>query len=540
MRFGNASPLIAGLVFASFPVLAGQGIVDQFPPANNSFSAINTPAALTTPQTTNHSPLGSTVRELLQQNQTLLNSKPVSIGVDALATAGTVTVDNLGKLNVSNLGKLNSAAPILQKLGTAADLASVVNAYQTNGVNGAFDKSFEVGFVKLAGKAGSAFGPAGYAAASVTAQASFSLGTAIAPYVDNKLGISDTLVKQFPSLFVPAPTGTGGSGKLVNPNNFVAASFTTAPKFTGQGGQIGNPLVTANGSNISGTTASRLPSNTSNTSSAFAANSGTTGPVLKLATGSSPITGLGASQEGNSPLQNVSPSPGGSPSARLTNSQPTSSNIRGVAASHSSSISTSVQTTTPSRITTTPPSTPRLSSGTPQPSTTNIRTSNAVSGAASTAASSAASKAASSAASRTASTAASSAAGRAASGAASNAASRAASSSASNAASRAAANAASNAAANAASRVRIPSDIRLKQDIVPLERTHDGLQLYRYRYLGSDTVYVGVMAQEVAQRLPDAVTRGAHGYLQVDYRQLGVEFLTLDQWNARQAAPTLN
>jgi hypothetical protein len=88
--------------------------------------------------------------------------------------------------------------------------------------------------------------------------------------------------------------------------------------------------------------------------------------------------------------------------------------------------------------------------------------------------------------------------------------------------------------------VRIPSDIRLKQDIVPLERTRDGLQLYRYRYLGSDAVYVGVMAQEVAQRLPAAVTRGAQGYLQVDYRQLGVEFLTLDQWTARRAVPAPN
>lgn len=250
---------------------------------------------------------------------------------------------------------------------------------------------------------------------------------------------------------------------------------------------------------------------------------------------------------------------------RLTNTPTTSSNISGVAGSGSSSISTSVQTTTPSRITSTPSATPHSSTGTPQSPTAAIRSTSGASGAASnaassaagktaastasrtastgasTAASSAASKAASSAASRTASTAASSAAssaaGRAASGAASNAASRAASSAASNAASRAAANAASNAAANAASRIRIPSDIRLKQDIVPLDRTHDGLQLYRYRYLGSDTVYVGVMAQEVARRLPNAVTRGAHGYLQVDYQQLGVEFLTFDQWTARQAVP---
>ena len=34
-----------------------------------------------------------------------------------------------------------------------------------------------------------------------------------------------------------------------------------------------------------------------------------------------------------------------------------------------------------------------------------------------------------------------------------------------------------------------------------------GLGLYSYRYLWSDTVYVGVMAQEVALIHPDAVVR---------------------------------
>lgn len=40
------------------------------------------------------------------------------------------------------------------------------------------------------------------------------------------------------------------------------------------------------------------------------------------------------------------------------------------------------------------------------------------------------------------------------------------------------------------------SDIRLKQDIVPVMRLSIGLELYRFRYKGSDhTTYVGVMAQ---------------------------------------------
>ena len=42
------------------------------------------------------------------------------------------------------------------------------------------------------------------------------------------------------------------------------------------------------------------------------------------------------------------------------------------------------------------------------------------------------------------------------------------------------------------------SDIRLKRDVALVGRLDNGLGLYRYRYLWSDTVYVGVMAQEVA------------------------------------------
>jgi hypothetical protein len=48
------------------------------------------------------------------------------------------------------------------------------------------------------------------------------------------------------------------------------------------------------------------------------------------------------------------------------------------------------------------------------------------------------------------------------------------------------------------------------------------------------------MAQEVAQRVPSAVVRGVDGYLQVDYGQLGIEFLTFDEWTARNAGQTLN
>ncbi|OPY97114.1 hypothetical protein A5906_37320 [Bradyrhizobium sacchari] len=160
--------------------------------------------------------------------------------------------------------------------------------------------------------------------------------------------------------------------------------------------------------------------------------------------------------------------------------------------------------------------------------------SNVVGNVVSNAVSTAVSNAASSAASRAASQAASAAAGRAASSAASSAASNAAGRSVSNAASSAASRAASAAASNAASRVTIPSDVRLKEDITALGRTGDGLQLYRYRYKGDATFYVGVMAQEVARQAPAAVSTGVDGFLRVDYGLLGLDFLTYREWMRRQ------
>jgi|SRR6516225_2024537 len=75
------------------------------------------------------------------------------------------------------------------------------------------------------------------------------------------------------------------------------------------------------------------------------------------------------------------------------------------------------------------------------------------------------------------------------------------------------------------------SDIRLKRDIAQVGE-HNGINLYRFRYLWSDTTYVGVMAQEVAAVKPDAVSRGADGYLRVHYERLGLRLQTLDQWAA--------
>jgi hypothetical protein len=75
-------------------------------------------------------------------------------------------------------------------------------------------------------------------------------------------------------------------------------------------------------------------------------------------------------------------------------------------------------------------------------------------------------------------------------------------------------------------------DIRLKRDVAQVSRVAVGIDLYRYRYLWSDTIHVGVMAQEVAAVMPEAVRRGVDGYLRVDYARLGLRVRTWDQWVA--------
>ena len=81
-----------------------------------------------------------------------------------------------------------------------------------------------------------------------------------------------------------------------------------------------------------------------------------------------------------------------------------------------------------------------------------------------------------------------------------------------------------------------PSDVRLKRDIEPLRRLDNGLTQYRYRYLWSDTAYVGVMAQDVSKVVPDAVIQAPDGYLRVLYVRLGLKMQTWQSWLAAQSS----
>lgn len=66
----------------------------------------------------------------------------------------------------------------------------------------------------------------------------------------------------------------------------------------------------------------------------------------------------------------------------------------------------------------------------------------------------------------------------------------------------------------------VPSDRRLKEDIKKVGKTDEGLNIYTYKYKGLPTkTFMGVMAQDVQKRNPDAVeSRG--GLLAVDYSKV--------------------
>lgn len=67
------------------------------------------------------------------------------------------------------------------------------------------------------------------------------------------------------------------------------------------------------------------------------------------------------------------------------------------------------------------------------------------------------------------------------------------------------------------------SDRRLKKDVTRIAMHPAGFGIYRFKYLWSDTEYVGVMAQEVLKAMPEAVARGDDGFLRVDYAAIGMQ-----------------
>lgn len=74
------------------------------------------------------------------------------------------------------------------------------------------------------------------------------------------------------------------------------------------------------------------------------------------------------------------------------------------------------------------------------------------------------------------------------------------------------------------------SDERLKTNVVFLYRKN-GYKIYEFEYtkdapdgLGDGQRYRGVMAQEVLEKNPEAVTKMPNGYYAVKYAHIGIEF----------------
>ena len=72
------------------------------------------------------------------------------------------------------------------------------------------------------------------------------------------------------------------------------------------------------------------------------------------------------------------------------------------------------------------------------------------------------------------------------------------------------------------------SDIRTKENIVPVGFLPNGLPVYEYEYkqefkdnpLAGHGKFIGVMAQEVEQIMPEAVITLSNGYKAVNYGAL--------------------
>ena len=61
------------------------------------------------------------------------------------------------------------------------------------------------------------------------------------------------------------------------------------------------------------------------------------------------------------------------------------------------------------------------------------------------------------------------------------------------------------------------SDARIKDNIRPVGLLYNGLPVYAFNFKGGSPTTIGLLAQDVAKVMPQAVSRGPHGLLQVNY-----------------------
>jgi hypothetical protein len=74
----------------------------------------------------------------------------------------------------------------------------------------------------------------------------------------------------------------------------------------------------------------------------------------------------------------------------------------------------------------------------------------------------------------------------------------------------------------------------LKRNVVRVGKLDNRVVLYRFNYLDSSDVYVGVIAQEVLALVPEAVIIGEDGFMRVNYERLGTRMMTWDEWQKQR------
>ena len=69
-----------------------------------------------------------------------------------------------------------------------------------------------------------------------------------------------------------------------------------------------------------------------------------------------------------------------------------------------------------------------------------------------------------------------------------------------------------------------PSDERLKRDVTKIGQSIDGYNIYKFKYVSSDREFIGVKAQEVLKKKPEAVGKLSNGFYAVYYDMIDVDF----------------
>jgi Chaperone of endosialidase len=89
--------------------------------------------------------------------------------------------------------------------------------------------------------------------------------------------------------------------------------------------------------------------------------------------------------------------------------------------------------------------------------------------------------------------------------------------------------------------IPLVSDRRLKRDITLVATLASGMKIYSFRYLWSDEMHVGVMAQDLLANPAwrRAVVTQASGFYAVNYGALGLRMTSIDDWRRNGVAAVL-